>query len=110
VGYVSPTQVNFLLPSNLDPGTVQVQVRNPAGISSQMPITVQAKATQLFTADGKYVAAAHMNGSPVGKGGGSPPAAPGETVILYSTGLGPSNPALIPGQPDRDSAGDDWRR
>jgi uncharacterized protein (TIGR03437 family) len=98
VGYVSPTQVNFLLPSNLTPGTVQVQVRNPAGISSQMPITVQANAPQLFTADGKYVLAAHLNGSFVGKGGISPPAAPGETVILFGTGLGSTNPALIPGQ------------
>jgi uncharacterized protein (TIGR03437 family) len=98
VGYVSPTQVNFLLPSNLTPGTVQVQVRNPAGISSQVPITVQANAPQLFTPDGRYVLAAHLNGNFVGKGGVSPPAAPGETVILYGTGLGPTNPALIPGQ------------
>jgi uncharacterized protein (TIGR03437 family) len=98
VGYVSPTQVNFLLPSNLNPGTVQVQVRNPAGISSQIPITVQANAPQLFTADGKFVTAAHLNGGLVGKGGVSPPAAPGETVILYGTGLGPTDPALIPGQ------------
>jgi uncharacterized protein (TIGR03437 family) len=98
VGYVSPTQVNFLLPSNLTPGTIQVQVRNPAGISSQVPITVQANAPQLFTADGKYVLAAHLNGSFVGKGGVSPPVTPGETVILYGTGLGPTNPALIPSQ------------
>jgi uncharacterized protein (TIGR03437 family) len=98
VGYVSPSQVNFLLPSNLSPGTVQVQVRNPAGISTQVPITVQANAPQLFTADGKYVLATHMNGSLVGKGGTSPPAAPGETIILYGTGLGPTSPALIPGQ------------
>ena len=95
VGYVSPTQVNFLLPSNLTPGTVQVQVRNPAGISTQMPITVQANAPQLFTADGTHVAASHMNGNAVSK---SAPAAPGETVILYGTGLGATNPGLVPGQ------------
>ena len=104
VGYVSPTQVNFLLPSNLTPGTVQVQVRNPAGISNQVPITVQANAPQLFTADGKYVLATHLNGSLVGKGDLSPPAAPGETIILYGTGLGPTNPALIPGQLPTQSA------
>ena len=95
VGYVSPTQVNFLLPSDTNPATVQVQVRNPAGMSSQLPITVQANAPQLFTVDGKYVSAAHLNGSLVGKAG---PAAPGETVALYGTGLGPTNPGLITGQ------------
>ena len=105
IGYVSPTQVNFLLPSNLNPGPVQVQVRNPAGISAQFPITVQANAPQLFTADGKYVLAAHLNGSPVGKGGPAPPAAPGETIILYGTGLGATSPALIPGQlPDQPAS------
>jgi len=31
------------------------QVRNPAGISNQIPITVQANVPQLFTADGKYL-------------------------------------------------------
>ncbi len=105
VGYVSSTQVNFLLPSNLNPGTVQVQIRNPAGISNQVPITVQANAPQLFTADGKYVLATHLNGSSVGKGGSAPPAMPGETIILYGTGLGPTIPALIPGQvPDQPAS------
>ena len=98
VGYVSPTQVNFLLPSNLAPGTVQVQVRNPAGISTQVPITVQANAPQLFTADGKYLMATHLDGTLVGKGGASPPASAGETIVLYGTGLGATNPALIVGQ------------
>ena len=69
VGYVSPTQVNFLLPSNLNPGTVQVQVRNPSGISTQFPISVQANAPQLFTAGGKFVLAVQLNGSPVRKSG-----------------------------------------
>ena len=43
VGYVSPTQVNFLLPSDLAATAVTVQVRNPAGTSTAMPITVDRK-------------------------------------------------------------------
>ena len=105
VGYVSPTQINFLLPSDLSPGAVQVQVRNPAGISAKVPITVQTNAPQLFSMDGMHVSASHEDGSLVGKPGLLPaapdattPATPGETILLYGTGLGPTTPALIPGQ------------
>jgi uncharacterized protein (TIGR03437 family) len=92
VGYVSPTQVNFLLPSDLGNTTVQVQVRNGAGITAQAPITTQANAGQLLTLDGKYVLGVHADGSVLKK------AAPGETVTVYYTGGGTATPALIPGQ------------
>jgi uncharacterized protein (TIGR03437 family) len=103
VAFVSPTQINFLLPSDTNSTTVQVQVRNPAGSTAQQPITVQANAQQLLTLDGKYVAGTHVNGSIAAKAGQFPstttiPAAPGETVVLYATGCGPTTPALIPSQ------------
>ena len=100
VCYVSPKQINFLLPSDNASTTAQVQVRNPAGMSTQVPITVTANAPQLFTVDGKYVLGAHANGTSLGKA----PAAPGETVVVYGTGLGPTNPALIPGQVPTEAA------
>jgi uncharacterized protein (TIGR03437 family) len=100
---VSPTQVNFVLPSDIAPNTVQVQVKNPAGISAQTPLTVAANAPQMLTFDGKFVSATHADGSPVGKTGllGSvttAPAVPGETITLYGTGCGPTSPALTSGQ------------
>jgi uncharacterized protein (TIGR03437 family) len=109
VGYVSPTQVNFLLPSDLTPTATTVQVRNPAGISTAVPITVQANATQLFTIDGKNVLGTHANGVYLGKAGLTPslsttPAAPGETIVIYATGLGAANPALITGQVPAEAA------
>lgn len=94
VGYVSPTQVNFLLPSDAGAGNTSVQVKNPAGITTATTITVAAGAPQLFTVDGKSVMAAHSNGAILGK---AAPAAPGETIIVYGTGLGPTTPALVPG-------------
>jgi uncharacterized protein (TIGR03437 family) len=97
VGYVSPTQVNFLLPTDLAPTAMTVQVRNPAGISTAVALTVQATAGQLFTLDGKNVLATHANGVLVGKAG-SNPAARGETITIYATGLGATSPAQIPGQ------------
>jgi len=103
VGYVSPTQVNFLLPSDANATAYQVQVRNPAGITKQLPMTVAANAPQLLTVDGKYVAGAHADGTSIGKAGLIPsttttPAAPGEMITFYATGCGPTSPALIPGQ------------
>ncbi len=103
IGYVSPTQVNVLLPSDTNSTTVQVQVKNPAGLTPQAPLVVQANAPQLLTLDGKYVLATHADGSVVGKAGlttafTTSPAAPGETVTIFATGCGPTTPALIPGQ------------
>jgi uncharacterized protein (TIGR03437 family) len=94
VGFVSPTQVNFLLPSDLTVTGTTVQVRNPAGISTAVPITIQAGAAQLFTSDGKSVLGTHASGTLLGK---SAPAAPGETVVVYATGVGATTPAQIPG-------------
>jgi uncharacterized protein (TIGR03437 family) len=94
VGYVSPTQVNFLLPSNASAGTTTVQLKNSAGLTTATPITVQASAPQLFTVDGKSVLGVHSSGALLGK---AAPAAPGETIVVYGTGLGVTSPALIPG-------------
>ena len=69
VGYVSPTQVNFLLPPDTSITAATVQVRNPAGISTAVPLTIQANAPQLFTIDGKNVLGTHANGALLGKAG-----------------------------------------
>ncbi len=103
IGFVSPTQINVLLPSDTNATTLQLQVRNPAGITPLLPLTVQASLPQMLTLDGKYVTATHADGSFVGKPGlvgsaASTPAHPGETIFLYGTGCGPTSPALIPGQ------------
>jgi uncharacterized protein (TIGR03437 family) len=94
IGYVSPTQVNFLLPTDALATATTLQFKNPAGTAAPVPITIQANAPQLFTADGKHVLCAHANGALTD---GNAPAAPGETIVLYGTGLGATKPALIPG-------------
>jgi uncharacterized protein (TIGR03437 family) len=101
VGYVSPTQVNFLLPSDLVPTAMTVQVRNPSGTTTAVPLAVTANAAQLFTADGKNVLGAHANGVLLGK---TTPASPGETVTVYGTGMGATSPALVVGQVPVDAA------
>jgi uncharacterized protein (TIGR03437 family) len=103
IGYVSPTQLNVLLPSDTNATSVLVQVRNTAGITPQVPLTVQSNAPQLLTVGGKYVSGTHADGSALGAPGLLPsivssPAVPGETIFLYATGCGATSPALIPGQ------------
>jgi uncharacterized protein (TIGR03437 family) len=94
--------VNFLVPTDisLGAGVTTVRVRNSAGITADLPITLQANAPQLFTADGKNVLAAHADGNFAGKAGilsaAVTPATPGETITVFGTGLGATTPALIP--------------
>jgi uncharacterized protein (TIGR03437 family) len=100
VGYVSPNQVNFLMPSDLTNTATTVQVKNPAGITTAIPLPLAANAPQLFTADGKSALATHSDGTLIGT---SSAAAPGETITVYGTGLGATNPALIVGQVPADA-------
>src|SRR5450759_2698262 len=62
VGYVSPTQVNFLLPDNAGAGATTVQVKHAAGTSTATTITVAAGAPQLFTLDGQKVGGTYLHG------------------------------------------------
>ena len=105
VEYVSPTQLNVLLPVDTPTtGTVQLQTYNFGLSSGPVTVPVQAAAPAFFLqSDGKHIVATHADGSLIGPAGTSSsstatPAAPGETVILYGNGFGPTNPAAAEGQ------------
>jgi uncharacterized protein (TIGR03437 family) len=99
--YVSPGQINALVPSDVPPGTAQITVRTPAGVSEPFNVTVSPTqpgllAPPAFEANGKrYAAALFADGQtfsvPMGAiaGVASRPARPGETIILYGVGFGP---------------------
>jgi uncharacterized protein (TIGR03437 family) len=93
--YVSPSQVNVLIPSSLIAGPATVQLVNSGLAGPLVSITLGPAAPALFQADAQTVIATHGNGPLV------TPAAPakgGEVVVLYATGLGPTSPAAIPDQ------------
>jgi len=98
VYYVSPTQLNVLTAADLPTsGTVTVTIHNNGLTSGSASIPVQALAPAFFpSSDGKHVAATHADGSIVGPAGttGETPAKPGETIVLYGTGFGPTSPAI----------------
>ena len=89
--YVSPTQLNVLTPVDLTAGTAKIQVNNNSLVSAIIQVPVQALAPAFFPgSDGTHVMATHADGSAITT---KSPATPGETVWLYGTGFGPTNPA-----------------
>ena len=99
--YISPTQVNILTPPGTISGSVNV-VLTTGGIASP-PFAAQAQAISpsLFVFDGTHVAATHLNGSYIGPTtlypGLSTPAKPGEIVVLYANGFGPTSTPVVSG-------------
>jgi len=99
--YVSPTQVNFLVPTSLIPGPVTLQLVVDGLLGPAIPILLQAAAPSLFQLDATTVLAEHLDYSLVTA---SSPAHPGEVVVLYASGLGPTSPPAIPDQIPQQAA------
>jgi uncharacterized protein (TIGR03437 family) len=106
VEYISPTQVNVVSPADDSTGSVQVSVKANGQTSDPIIANMQSFSPAFFSFDGKYLAATHSDNSLLGKPGlfSSAPdsttaAKPGETIILYGTGFGPTDPAVATGQP-----------
>jgi uncharacterized protein (TIGR03437 family) len=102
VYYISPTQINILTPPDLASGTVQAQVTTNAGTGSSFTTQAQAESPSFFIfGGGPYVAATHGNGSLIGPTslypGQSTPSQPGETIVLYANGFGPTPTPVVSG-------------
>ena len=99
VAYISPTQINLLAPDDPTIGSVQVQVTAAQQNSNALSAPKTLFAPAFFTlGGGAYVAALHADYSLVGApnllpGAVTQPAKPGETILLYGTGFGPTTPA-----------------
>ena len=89
--FVSPQQINFLVPGNLRPTDVDLFVAREGIAGPHTTITLHAVGPGLYQSTPGMVAAVHANGSAITK---ARPARPGETVIAYGTGWGPTNPDL----------------
>jgi uncharacterized protein (TIGR03437 family) len=101
VYYISPTQINVLTPPGALSGSVPVVVTNGMP-SAAFTVAAQAESPSFFVfTGGLYVAATHVNGSLIGPAtlypGYSTPAAPGETIVIYGNGFGPTSTAVTAG-------------
>jgi uncharacterized protein (TIGR03437 family) len=104
VNYISPLQLNVQVPDDTATGPVPVVVTTPQGTAT-INVPMQTVSPGLFmyqAANGRYVAAQHADYSIVGPPGlypgASSPAKPGEVIILYTTGFGPTLPPTPSGQ------------
>jgi uncharacterized protein (TIGR03437 family) len=95
ISYISPTQINALTP-NFGTETVKVTVTNSIGTSSPIfygPFTMRPA----FFQWGSYAVATRLDYTLAVKNGSisgqtTMPAKPGDTIILWGTGFGPTNP------------------
>jgi len=99
ISYISPTQINFLIPADIPPGPAEIRTVNNGVASAPVSATLAAAAPAFFSVPGEsddegvnFIAALHANGSP------ATAVIPGETVALFGTGFGATTPAAPNGQ------------
>jgi len=99
LAYISPMQINAVAPE-VNAGPVSVIVNGPNGASMQA-MAVAYPAQPAFFQWGEYAVATHQDYSYAVKNGtftqNTVPAAPGDVIILWGTGFGPTTPAAPSG-------------
>jgi len=101
VYYISPGQLNILTPPDAMSGPVQVVVTNNGTVSAAFTAQAQPLSPSFFVFDATNVAATHADGTLLGPPtlypGSTTPAKPGETVVLYANGFGPTSTPVVSG-------------
>jgi len=101
VDFISPSQINFVVP-NVGSGSQAVIVTQPSGSSVPFTTTSSTYGPAFFLFPGNQVVATHLDYTLAVKPGtftglNTVPAKPGEVIILWGTGLGPTDPAAPEG-------------
>ena len=102
VSYVSPTQLNVLIPDDPSLGTASIQASGQLLQSNIVYVNKVALQPALFAFTMRYPAAVHLDGSYLGLPGilagvTTTPARPNEVIVLFGTGFGASNPPVPTG-------------
>jgi uncharacterized protein (TIGR03437 family) len=111
--YVSPNQINLQVPDDSATGAVNVTVTTSSGTATTS-VSLAKFGPSLSLFDNQYVAAEILTPDGSGGYGGGTydvvgpaghfsfetrPVKPGETLVLYGVGFGPTNPPVPAGQP-----------
>ncbi len=114
LSYASPGQINLQAPLDTATGSVPVVVTTAAGVANSTA-TLAAFSPEFFLLDGTHVAGIILRSNGKGAYGGGTydiigptgtslgyatvAAKAGDSVSLFGTGFGPTNPTVAPGQP-----------
>jgi uncharacterized protein (TIGR03437 family) len=90
--YVSPTQINFLVPANLIPGKTTFRLVIDGLLGPSIPLQLTSASPALFHLDEHNAVTTLGNGTVITP---AAPARPGDIVVLYATGLGETTPPVI---------------
>jgi len=90
--FVSPQQVNFLIPPVLRPGRYKLQLTRDGWSGPEVDLEVAEVAPGTFVMDSRFVIATRADGTLIDA---MAPARPGEIVIVYASGLGQTMPRLL---------------
>jgi uncharacterized protein (TIGR03437 family) len=93
--YVSPTQINFLIPPNLLTGSVNLQLVIDGLAGPVVSVQLAPAAPALFQLDQQNAVATLADGSVLTPNAS---ARPGDLIILYATGLGQTVPPIRYGE------------
>jgi uncharacterized protein (TIGR03437 family) len=101
ISYISPIQINALAPG-ITPGPAQVTVSNGSATSTAVTAMAQPVQPAFFLWPGSYAVATHTDYTYAVKNGTfstvtTTPAKPGDVLILWGTGFGPTSPATQTG-------------
>ncbi len=95
--YVSPGQVNFLIPPNEIAGSVPVRVVRQGLTGPTVMITLVNAAPALFPSADNYALAQDFNAQSA-VATAAAPAHAGDLIVLYATGLGGTQPLPLTGE------------
>jgi uncharacterized protein (TIGR03437 family) len=93
--YISPTQINFLIPYYVGSGPASIIVANNGHAGLPADIQMHDTSPGLFLWGENQPVAVHLNGELISD---SSPALPGEIIVLFAAGLGHTIPDLPYGQ------------
>ena len=86
---VAPNMIAAAVPSNLASGPATVQVQSGGAASNQVLMNVATASPGLFSVDGSGVGQGYILNKDGSLNSPSSPAAPGDKITIYATGVGP---------------------
>jgi hypothetical protein len=85
---VTPNQITAAVPSDLPNQPVFVQVQSGGAVSNQVALNVATTSPGLFSADGSGFGQAYILNQDGTLNSPAHPAAPGDKIVVYATGVG----------------------